>query len=85
MLANGLCMGTDRPRAARPGFVLDLQGGSVHECFGHVQLPLPRAAPEAVLRCAAAPRVSGVGAPGTSHLLICCAVVNANVALFTLT
>lgn len=57
----------------------------VHECFAHVQLPLPPAAAETVVSCAAAPWVSGVGAPGTSHLLICFAVVNANVALFTLT
>lgn len=57
----------------------------MREYFGHVLLPLPQAAAETVVRCAAAPQVSCVGVPGMLHLLICCAVVDVNVALFTLT
>lgn len=62
-----------------------LKSQSVREYFGHVLLPLPQAAAETVVRCAAAPQVSCVGVPGMLHLLICCAVVDVNVALFTLT
>jgi len=66
------------------GLHAPLKSPSVFESFGRVRLPLPRAAAGPGPDCAAAPQVSSAVVPGTSCLRSCCAVVNANVALFTL-